>query len=1067
MSNSTVNEVVSALYDIANSTDKKKAKAIRAKDFSLNLEGITLTSWNMRESDYKSDPCPFPLMARGLFTTETAEGKNIIVLRGYDKFFNLGETKYTQWIWLEENTIGPYELTSKENGCIIFIAAVTESQLVVTSKHSIADPVDDEHHHAGVGYRWLLKHLDSAGRSITELSAWLHSQNVTMVAEDLLLTQSNSLQLCDDDFEQHVLEYPLEQRGLYLHGINYNEVVLRTMASDQVREIGREWGFRTVPFQTLPDVQSVRKIEEALRQEDEFENRRVEGVVIRCKRKDDNTTFFFKIKNDTYNEWREWREITKAILSEKNYRCRYERSIYYAHWVKARLNDHPDWFSEYKHSKNITFIRDEFEKYWDEGNLLESGDPVSGTSSLYMPITIHKNRKKRAATDTILEKGKGLPTGQNSKSSPTLSNLRSIGRLGSSTFNSLGSSSVTSSSSSDSSDDKSEMLTQEMAGVRRALDLFLNSRIREAEEMIIPNKDSSMYWSLGFAFISFLKAMMTFQTNDVETALDALKHTIQISGQSRKKDTGFMDSFTSWMKGGNGLASLKNMTKLQRHAELVYAESYLLKAMLSIVHDESYLGFLREGLNIRNSYNIYRSLQKFVEFIEEEVSAGRDVSAYEIDDHFTSGVALGVGCFNLMLSLLPSNILKVVEFIGFSSDRAYGLRQLESIGGWGPYHDDTSMPLPEKQGADEGLRRQFCDMALIMYHVVIARAMPTVDTDISFAEDILTYNLEIYPDGVMFLFFNGKLKSSEGMIDQAIEQYHKAIDIQKEWKQLHHICYWELGMCYMMQCKWKSANECFTILYKESNWSKAVYTYMAAVSLYCSMDDINDEEDKKEAMDQVIELMQLVPKKTQKIAGRSIPVEKYVARKARKFLLQQNYLLLPDLEILSFNNVYECMPQDILEFKLKVLNDTIKELDDKIESSEDQYDNIYDDYCLVHYLRGIVTRLLAYLPSTSEERRTELLELHQYSMEATFENAPQIRLDHWIYYFAKFEQACVSLKEGEYALAKKDLQAVLKAPEKGYNVGTGPGAKHKYSMENVLLFKCHNALHEADTLSST
>ncbi|KAM3578560.1 tRNA ligase [Umbelopsis sp. WA50703] len=308
-------------------------------------------------------------MARGLFTRKTAEGENLIVLRGYDKFFNLGETKYTQWTWLEENTVGPYELTSKENGCIIFIAAVTESELVVTSKHSIAEPVDDEHHHAGVGYRWLLKHLEYAGRSISELSAWLYSQNVTMIAE-----------LCDDEFEQHVLEYPPEQRGLYLHGINYNEVILRTMASDQVREVGREWGFRTVPYKILPDLQSVREIEEALRHEDKFENRRVEGVVIRCRRKDDDTTFFFKIKNDTYNEWREWREITKAILSEKNYRCRYERSIYYAHWVKARLNDHPEWFTEYKHSKNITFIRDEFEKYWEEGNLINSGDPCSGVN---------------------------------------------------------------------------------------------------------------------------------------------------------------------------------------------------------------------------------------------------------------------------------------------------------------------------------------------------------------------------------------------------------------------------------------------------------------------------------------------------------------------------------------------------------------------------------------------------------------------------------------------------------------------------------------------------------------
>lgn len=189
------------------------------------------------------------------------------------------------------------------------------------------------------------------------------------------------LQLCDDTFEQHVLEYPPETSGLYLHGVNYNEVTLRTMPSDVVRELGREWGFRLVPFTVLPDIQSVRNKADALRHEHEFENRQVEGVVIRCKTKTDST-FFFKVKNDQYNLWREWREITKAILSEKNYRCRYEKSVYYAHWVKARIKDHPDWFSEYKHSKNITFIRDEFEKYWDRGSLLVTSDPCSGVTRL-------------------------------------------------------------------------------------------------------------------------------------------------------------------------------------------------------------------------------------------------------------------------------------------------------------------------------------------------------------------------------------------------------------------------------------------------------------------------------------------------------------------------------------------------------------------------------------------------------------------------------------------------------------------------------------------------------------
>ena len=60
--------------------------------------------------------------------------------------------------------------------------------------------------------------------------------------------------------------------------------------------------------------------------------------------------------------------------------------------------------------------------------------------------------------------------------------------------------------------------------------------------------------------------MMTFQNSDVDTATEALKQCIHIATNARKRDAGFVDSLTSWVKGSYGLASIKSMTKLQRHA---------------------------------------------------------------------------------------------------------------------------------------------------------------------------------------------------------------------------------------------------------------------------------------------------------------------------------------------------------------------------------------------------------------------------------------------------------------------------------------------------------------------
>ncbi len=41
--------------------------------------------------------------------------------------------------------------------------------------------------------------------------------------------------------------------------------------------------------------------------------------------------------------------------------------------------------------------------------------------------------------------------------------------------------------------------------------------------------------------------------------------------------------------------------------------------------------------------------------------------AYKL--HFEGGVRLGVGTFNLLMSLLPARVTKLLEFVGFSGSR--------------------------------------------------------------------------------------------------------------------------------------------------------------------------------------------------------------------------------------------------------------------------------------------------------------------------------------------------------------------------------------------------------------
>ena len=78
-------------HAVGGATDRGDAASDDAND-AVSQETYTITSWKMQDYAYKRDPCPYPTRARGLFTV----GKERIVARAYDKFFNVDEVTWTK-----------------------------------------------------------------------------------------------------------------------------------------------------------------------------------------------------------------------------------------------------------------------------------------------------------------------------------------------------------------------------------------------------------------------------------------------------------------------------------------------------------------------------------------------------------------------------------------------------------------------------------------------------------------------------------------------------------------------------------------------------------------------------------------------------------------------------------------------------------------------------------------------------------------------------------------------------------------------------------------------------------
>ncbi|KAJ4296367.1 tRNA ligase [Kalmusia sp. IMI 367209] len=346
-------QLVQSLEGHKGKTSKQKGFSVRKHTFPLP-NGRSVDSWKMNDWDYKKEH--LPTYARGLFTYKTLDGKDEIVVRGYDKFFNHGEVRKTEWRNVERHTRGPYELSVKENGCIIFISGLDDGTLLVCSKHSTGARGDVELSHACAGEKWAEKHLASVGKTKKDLALKLREMNATLVAE-----------LCDDEFEEHVLAYTPEQAGLYVHGINLNVPHFATYPGPLVDKFADEWGMKKVQYVIEEDIFEVRKFLDKVAETGNYDGRDTEGFVVRCQARDSDDApwedWFFKYKfEEPYLMYRQWRECTRQIINGKPPRYKKHQQITkeYLEYARKRFLQQPGLAKSYNANHGIIKLRDDF-----------------------------------------------------------------------------------------------------------------------------------------------------------------------------------------------------------------------------------------------------------------------------------------------------------------------------------------------------------------------------------------------------------------------------------------------------------------------------------------------------------------------------------------------------------------------------------------------------------------------------------------------------------------------------------------------------------------------------------
>ncbi|CAB1331921.1 unnamed protein product [Coregonus sp. 'balchen'] len=369
--------------------------------------------------------------------------------------------------------------------------------------------------------------------------------------------------------------------------------------------------------------------------------------------------------------------------------------------------------------------------------------------------------------------------------------------------------------------------------------------------------------------------------------------------------------------------SNRNFTEEELHAEVCYAECLLQRAALTFLQDESMISFIKGGIK--------------------------------------------------MISMLPTRTLRLLEFVGFSGNKEFGLQQLT------------------EGSAGQTFRSFLCNMLLLCYHTFMSFILGTGEGDVEDAEKLLQPYLKQYPKGSIFLFFAGRIEVIKGNLDAAIERFEECCEAQQQWKQFHHMCYWEL-MCMLTREECQPFGESEVALFRQVHGLK------------------------------------------QKIAGKSLPTEKFAIRKARRYLTENPITLpAPPLEMMYIWNGYTVIGKhkDLTEGMLKTLDEAQAKLDN---SPRTEFS--IDDQCLVSLLRGLCLKHLG----------------HQEEAEAYFTlvlcNETQIKFDHYLVPNALLEHGLLCLEQGR----KEEGIKLLETAKQNYK---------NYSMESRTHFRIQAALHKA------
>ncbi|ORZ33331.1 hypothetical protein BCR44DRAFT_144802 [Catenaria anguillulae PL171] len=566
--------------------------------------------------------------------------------------------------------------------------------------------------------------------------------------------------------------------------------------------------------------------------------------------------------------------------------------------------------------------------------------------------------------------------------------------------------------------------------VIRAIAIFFSNDFDGALAVMKSKSESDALFALGEGTFSMLKAMTTFDMEDIATATALLQRAEALAAAQLKlaAPKSSANRFSKWIKGGasfiaqsTGLSSAPRLTPAQIRSTIVRAEASLISSFLYLFQ-ESLMAFVKAGLGLRKSQGNYATAwQNYQAWAKEFEAAGGDQSkefSDKMDLNTREGVQFGIGALNVVLSILPSKVARLISLFGYKGDKSLGFELLE------------------KACATSGVRAPIAQLFMGGYNAVLSSFAPTVlgPTMLPLASRHLVHSLSIYPTSPFHLLLTARVARSARNLDLSNTLLERAIQhTPATWPEIAMLCKYERSMNAMGQLDWAKAAEMCAELRKRTYWSPAFFAYSEAVAL--AMVPPTDK-----ARDKVVKLAaEAKGLVTRKYGGKVISVEQWVIKKADWVEESKGDGVcetLPGFELLFIWNMFATMAPAHLDQVAAQVSDAL----DAFASESNA---------------NVLAILYVVLAAVEKERHN--WEAANRAMEWIREHEEEIDVETWVAPMAAYLQGVVGLSEVlERARAGSGEPVDLKAAVKEALVWMGKAAKYSdFVFEFRLAFRIH------------